>query len=92
MSLLLIDNQTAAATSNPFKVPPGRTPSLKSVGLTGAEVVTLQCEINGNFSDVLDSTGAVVTMTATKPHITINADGTYRVTKGVTAATTVQLG
>jgi hypothetical protein len=92
MSLLLIDNQTAATTSNPFKVPPGRTPSLKSAGLTGAEVVTLQCEINGNFSDVLDSTGAVVTMTATKPHITINADGTYRVTKGVTASTTVQLG
>jgi hypothetical protein len=92
MALILINNQTAATESNPFKVPPSRTPSLKASGLTGAEVVTLQCEINGQFADVLDSAGAVVTMTATKPHITINADGTYRVTKGVTAATTVQLG
>jgi len=92
MSLVLIDKQTAAFESFPFKVLPGRTPSLKAIGLTGAEVVTLQCEINGNFTDVLDSAGAAVTMTATKPHITINADGTYRVTKGVTAATTVQLG
>ena len=92
MSLILINNQTAETTSKPFKVPPGRTPSLKAIGLTGSEVVTLQCEINDQFTDVLDSSGAAVTMTATKPHITINADGTYRVTKGVTAATTVQLG
>jgi hypothetical protein len=92
MSLLLIDNQTAAATSKPFKVPPGRTPSLKSSGLTGAETVTLQCEINGSFRDATDSAGLTVHMTATKPDLTINADGTYRVTKGVTAATTVQLG
>lgn len=90
--MILIDNQTAAYTSKPFRVLPGRTPSLKAIGLTGAEVVTLQCEINGNFTDALDSSGNAVTMTVTSPHITINADGTYRVTKGSTAATTVQLG
>lgn len=92
MGQVLINAQTAAFTSNPFKVIYGRKPSLKAVGLAGAEVVTLQKEVDGKFSDAVGATG-VTTLTATAPDITIEADGIYRVTKGSSAgAVTVQVG
>lgn len=88
--MILIDRQTAAVTSNPFKVSRDSVVGVKATGLSGAEVVTLQTLVGDSFQDVKDSAGATVTMTATSPHIRIEASGTYRVTKGVTASTTVQ--
>jgi len=94
MSIVLIDAQTAASTgSQGFSVPSlGQSVGLKSSGLAGAEVVTIQVEINGTFIDLVED-GAVVTLTVANPHRTINGSGIYRVTKLSTAgAVTVTAG
>ena len=94
MSIVLIDAQTAASTgSQGFSVPSlGQSVGLKSSGLAGAEVVTIQVEINGTFIDLVESS-AVVTLTVANPHRTINGSGIYRVTKLSTAgAVTVTAG
>ena len=94
MSIVLIDAQTAASTgSQGFSVPSlGQSVGLKSIGLAGAEVVTIQVEVNGTFIDLVEG-GAVVTLTVSSPHRTINGSGIYRVTKLSTAgAVTVTAG
>lgn len=94
MSIVLIDAQTAAVTaSQGFSVPSlGQSVGLKSSGLAGAEVVTIQVEVNGTFIDLVESS-AVVTLTVANPHRTINGSGIYRVTKLSTAgAVTVTAG
>jgi len=94
MSIVLIDAQTAAVTgSQGFSVPSlGQSVGLKSSGLAGSEVVTIQVEVNGTFIDLVES-GAVVTLTVANPHRTINGSGIYRVTKLSTAgAVTVTAG
>lgn len=92
--MLLFNKTAVAATSLPFKVSNGRTPSLKSTGLSGAEVIELKCEINDSFVDATDSTGAAVELTATNPNLTILADGTYMAVLPANPATpvTLQLG
>ncbi len=94
MSIVLIDAQTAASTgSQGFSVPSlGQSVGLKSSGLAGSEVVTIQVEVNGTFIDLVEG-GAVVTLTVANPHRTINGSGIYRVTKLSTAgAVTVTAG
>ena len=93
MKLLLIDRQTAAATSFPFKVSIGSNPALTASGLAGAETVTLQVLTGDSWDNAKNSSGADITLTATSPQHTILAEGTYRVVKTSTAAaTTVQKG
>lgn len=94
MSIVLIDAQTAAVTaSQGFSVPSlGQSVGLKSSGLAGSEVVTIQVEVNGTFIDLVED-DAVVTLTVANPHRTINGSGIYRVTKLSTAgAVTVTAG
>ena len=94
MSIVLINAQSGAVTgSQGFSVPSlGQSVGLKSSGLAGSEVVTIQVEVNGTFIDLVES-GAVVTLTVASPHRTINGSGIYRVTKLSTAgAVTVTAG
>lgn len=94
MSIVLIDAQTAAVTaSQGFSVPSlGQPVGLKSSGLAGAEIVTIQVEVNGTFIDLVESS-AIVTLTVANPHRTINGSGIYRVTKlSTTGAVTVTAG
>lgn len=94
MSLVLINAQSAAVSySQGFSVPSlGQSVGLKSSGLAGSEVVTIQVEVNGTFIDLVEG-GAVVTLTVANPHRTINGSGIYRVTKLSTAgAVTVTAG
>ena len=94
MSIVLINAQTAAVTySQGFSVPTlGQSVGLKSSGLAGAEVVTIQVEVNGTFIDLVEG-GAVVTLTVANPHRTINGSGIYRVTKlSTVGAVTVTAG
>ena len=95
MSIVLIDAQTAASTgSQGFSVPSlGQSVGLKSSGLAGSEVVTIQVEVNGTFIDLVEDDGVVTTLTVANPHRTINGSGIYRVTKLSTAgAVTVTAG
>lgn len=94
MSIVLIDSVSAAVTgSQGFSVPSlGQSVGLKSSGLAGSEVVTIQVEVNGTFIDLVEG-GATITLTVANPHRTINGSGIYRVTKLSTAgAVTVTAG
>lgn len=92
--MLIFNKVTTAQTSMPFKVAQGRTPSIKSTGLAGAEVINLMCEINGQFVAATDSSGAAIQFTATSPNRTINADGIYQAVlpANPASAVTLQLG
>lgn len=92
MTTVLFDAQTAAGSSQGFSVPSlGQSVGLKSKGLTGSEVVTIQVEVNDTFIDLVEG-GAVVTLTVANPHRTINGSGIYRVTKLLTGTVTVTAG
>jgi hypothetical protein len=94
MSIVLIDAQSTANTGNQgFSVPShGQSVGLKSRGLAGSEVVTIQVEVNGTWIDLVEG-GSVVTLTVANPHRTITGSGIYRVTKLSTAgAVTVTAG
>lgn len=94
MSLVLINATAAAETGSAgFSVPSlGQPVGLKSSGLTGSEVVTIQVEVNGTFINLVEG-GATTTLTVANPHRTITGSGIYRVTKLATAgAVTVTAG
>lgn len=82
-TLTLFNNITAAATSFPFRAKAGD--SLRATGLAGAEVINLLVQVGTQFRAATDSTGAAVTLTATKPDMTFNADAHYQLTKASTA-------
>lgn len=81
--LVLINAQTAAVTAGQargFSAPNrGFAVGIKSSGLAGSETVSIYVQVNGTWVDTGD------TLTATDPHRTIQATGTYTVAKGVTA-------
>lgn len=76
---VIINAQTAAVTDSP-RIVVGRleTVGLKSSGLAGSEVVTVQVLVNGSW--VNEST-----LTVAAPNRTIGASGIYRCTKLSTA-------
>lgn len=81
--IVLINAQTAAVTAGAapaFNAPNrGFAVGIKSSGLANAETVSIYVDVNGTWVDTGD------TLTATEPHRTITATGTYTVAKGVTA-------
>lgn len=79
---VLIVAKTAAETSKPFVVQRNDRVGLKARGLAGAEEITIQRQADdGQFYDIRTN----ATFTADEDEITIQASGTYRVVKPVTA-------
>lgn len=76
---LLINSQTAAATSAPFRVD-GKI-GLIAVGLAGAEEIQIQVEIEPGVFQNLTTNGK---LTLAAPDLSIDVQSTFRVTKGVT--------
>jgi len=80
----IIEATTAAKASQPFVVQRGDTVGVKAYGLAGAETAVIQVLGSNNvWQDVLGTSG---TLTATAYQSTINASGTYRVSKAETFA------
>lgn len=81
--VVLINAQTSAVTAGQargFSAPNrGFAVGIKSSGLAGSETVSILVDVNGSWVATGD------TLTATAPHRTIQATGTYTVSKGVTA-------
>lgn len=84
MRQLLIDQQTAAVTTEPFYVDGSHLIGIKCTGVSGAEVIDVQVQVGGTYQALLDSTGAAVTITSTNRPFTINASGSYVFVKPVT--------
>lgn len=76
---LLINSQTTAATSQPFRVD-GKI-GLIAVGLAGADEVQIQVEIEPGVFQNLTTNGK---LTVAIPDMSIDTQSTFRVTKGIT--------
>lgn len=80
----IIEATTDAKSSQPFVVQRGQTVGVKAYGLALAETAVIQTLGSNNvWQDVIGASG---TLTATAYQSTINASGTYRVSKSATAA------
>ncbi len=76
---LLINSQTTAATSAPFRVD-GKI-GLIAVGLAGAEEIQIQVEVESGVFVNLTTNGK---LTVAAPDLSIDTLATFRVSKGVT--------
>lgn len=80
----LIEPTTQAATSTSFYVARGEVVGLSSVGLSGAEVISVQrLQVDHSWADIPN---AVSSMTVASPNTSISSSGRYRVSKGVTTS------
>lgn len=85
MPLVVLEETVDAAESRVIKVTAGMLPlGVRSWGLTGTEVMTIQEDRgDGTFRAV---TGDGATMTATDQSSSITATGDYKITKPLTAS------
>lgn len=83
----LINEQTAAATSEVLNRAYDGDITIVAAGLSGAEKIDVEVEYaNGSYIDIYDSDGNQIVLTATNNILTIKSFGRYRLVKPVTSS------
>ncbi len=89
-STILINAATGAASPEFTVSPEQQRFTVRASGLAGAETITLQVQVGGEFRNENEDDVAI-TLTATAQTVILNAPGRYKLVKGVTAgAVTVE--
>ena len=89
-STILINAATGAASPEFTVSPEQQRFTVRASGLAGAETITLQVQVGGEFRNENEDDVAI-TLTATAQTVILNAPGRYKLVKGSTAgAVTVE--
>lgn len=84
MNNTLIAWNTATASAY-VTVDHGQSATIAAYNLAGAETVNIEFQVGSNYTQVYDSSGNALKLTATQNPLTLVGPGTYKLSKSSTA-------
>ena len=77
---------TTSAATGYIEVEKGQAVTIAAYNLAGAETVNIELKVGDNYTQVYDTSGAALKLTATQNPLMLVAPGTYQLSKSSTAS------